>query len=479
MNAWNWLSFSPAGLASLTACSLLACQIEVETPPDAEAWDPFSDAAERAPGADEDWPDPPPLSALSPLPSVPEARAPNDDPDAAYAAPAPTLPVGAYRELIALDPALVNGPGAANANGDAPWSFRSQMQWLAGSTTDAARFTRAWLERWATTTDVGPALVQVRPRPGVRSRLIGAWLGPSSDVSAEDGLTASNLAASTTYGPPSPGVSWADAPFRLLAIVNRVDLATRACSGFAGELRYVYGIIDRETGQPLDATLILEMPYPESRSAAAWALAWSELGSLSRDEYGPALEALTREVQAGVDPLRVRLRSNEQALGEAATPGWEMREFKLQIQGAQLELVQTPLEFTPRADADPAVLADYVLGHAAEIRGSGASLPEELRAGAAEISSADFSWRVLGVNDGLRQAFSVQTCNGCHGGDTATLPFRHIAADASPNRPARLSRFLYDPEASGDELRRRQERLDVLSGSVCDPAEPAPGYPSE
>jgi hypothetical protein len=37
--------------------------------------------------------------------------------------------------------------------------------------------------------------------------------------------------------------------------------------------------------------------------------------------------------------------------------------------------------------------------------------------------------------------------NGCHGGDTATLPFQHLVADPQLQRPARVSRFLYDPEA--------------------------------
>jgi hypothetical protein len=141
--------------------------------------------------------------------------------------------------------------------------------------------------------------------------------------------------------------------------------------------------------------------------------------------------------------------------------------------------VQVPLEFTPRADLDPALLAEHVLASSEQLRTSAVSLPEAWRAGAAELADANFSWPVLGVSERLRQAFSIQTCNGCHGGDTASLPFRHIGPGGAASRPARLSRFLYDPGAPADELRRRSARLDVLSGSLCEATEPAPGYPGE
>jgi hypothetical protein len=230
----------------------------------------------------------------------------------------------------------------------------------------------------------------------------------------------------------------------------------------------VYAAVDPASSTPLDLTLILEVPYPTTRTAAEWARAWRDLAALPPGEaYTAALVALTREVQAEADPLRVRLRTNELAFSDAAQKSWEMRQFDVQIRSGALALEQVPLEFTPRADVDPAELSDYVLEHADEIEGKGASLPEDLRAGAAQIDAPDFSWSVLGVSERLRRAFSVQTCNGCHGGDTATLPFRHIGAGSSLDAPARLSRFLYDPDAATDELRRRSGVLDALSATEC------------
>jgi hypothetical protein len=274
-----------------------------------------------------------------------------------------------------------------------------------------------------------------------------------------------------------PLPSWDDAPFRLIAIINRVDLAAEACSGYTGELRFVYGAVDPGTSTLLDLTVIVEVPYPTTRPAAEWARAWRDLAELSGESYAAGLATLTRDVQREGDPLRARLRSNEIALANAGAAAWEMREFQLQIHDGALGLVQVPLALTPRADADPAALSAFVLENGAAIESSGVSLPPSLRAGAAAIDSADFSWTVLGVSERSRQAFSQQTCNGCHGGDTASLPFRHVGPGASSSEPARLSRFLHDPAASSDELRRRSSVVEALGATECEPSTPAETYP--
>lgn len=433
---------------------LLACQIEVETPPEkARASDENSD---WQPPDGQAWHD----TRLGPVPPVPdEYPASTETPEA------PSLPPQMYRDLIVLDPAVVNGPLADSARLDAPFSFRAQMQWLAGAGGEPFDFTRSWLASWEATS-VGPSLAPVTPRPAARELLIEPWLGAE--------------AADAGYPTLVTAPAWEQVPFRLIAIVNRVDLAADPCSGPAGELRYVYTASEPSSGRALDMTVILEVPYPTLRPAAAWAQAWSELAALpSPEEYVARLSALAREVRLEADPLRVRLRSNEVALANAGAPSWELREFQLQIHSARLSLVQVPLEFTPRPDVDPALLAEHVLEHEQDLRTSGASLPDAWRAGAAELSDPSFSWPVLGVSERLRQTFSVQTCNGCHGGDTATLPFRHIEPSASAAGPARLSRFLYDPDADVDELRRRALRLEELRSSLCEAPEPELVYPGE
>jgi hypothetical protein len=434
-----------------------------------------------------------------------------------------------YRDLIVIDPEIVGGRLAASDVDGAPFSFRAQMQWLAGASREPLEFTRSWLRAWENTSEVGAQLAPVAPRPMLGRVLVDPWLvasgiepsaSPASELtgygdatgdgaepdaaesddpyvagddapapaeSAEPAPGYAEPSAPAVSDEPEPGYSdsdpdeplpsWKHAPFRLIAIVNRVDLAALPCEGYAGELRYVYAAVDPATSKPLDLTLILEVPYPTTRTAAEWARAWRDLAALAPGEaYTAGLVALTREVQAQGDPLRARLRTNERAFSDAARDGWEMREFDVQIRAGALELAQVPLEFTPRADADPAELSDYVLDHADEIEGKGASLPDNLRAGAARIDAPDFSWSVLGVSERLRRAFSVQTCNGCHGGDTAALPFRHIGAGASLDSPARLSRFLYDPDAATDELRRRSGVLETLGATECEAVTPSEGY---
>jgi hypothetical protein len=100
--------------------------------------------------------------------------------------------------------------------------------------------------------------------------------------------------------------------------------------------------------------------------------------------------------------------------------------------------------------------------------------PEALRAGAAQIPSADFKWQA-GVPSDLRTQFSRETCNGCHGGETKTLPFQHIAPALEGQAGTRLSHFLHDGSGKTDELARRERLLRELLTTNCD-ATPSP-YP--
>lgn len=431
---------------ALGALSLFACRIEVEDPPHADSDAQFRSAEPPEEPWRDDIPDHPSLPSSSAggtgggpaLPPVPLAPSPDD------------LPAHRYDALIVVDPQIVGELGH-NADPDAPLSFRAQMHWLAGAARDPLDFTRAWLTRWASESSVGPDGAPVTPRPGARDLLLAGWLGASGGGG---------------YSGASTPPSWADAPFQLIAIVNRVDLAADPCSGFAGELRLVYTALDPRTHQALDATAILELPYPTTRSAAEWARSWSTLGTAR----APALAEIARSVRLDADPLSARWRTNEIALADpAALPSWELREFHLEIEDGALALAPATLEFTPREDVDPALLSAHVVGHADAIRTGAVSLPAELRAGAARTATPDFSWPVLGVSESLRLAFSVQTCNGCHGGDENALPFQHIVPDPELQRPARLSRFLYDPDAPSDELRRRSMRLQQLAASQCPP----------
>jgi hypothetical protein len=439
------------------ACAALACEIRVDSPPHRDS----------EPGLEDVSPSYPPPVDTPAYPDVAEAPSV----PGIYPPLTPPMPPDLYPALIVLEPAVVQGPLARNGNRDAPFSFSAQMEWLAG-TRDPFDFTRDWLLEWEAVTAVGPAEALVMPRPEATPSLIARWR-EASGMPAGSPRTGGYDTGGYDAGGDGAGLEWGAAPFQLVAIVNRVDLASGPC-GAGGELRLIYTALDPVTGVLSDMTLIFEIPYPTTRAPAEWARAWRELGSLANSEgYGRQLGLLVREVQAGADPLRVRVLSSEMVFAQP----WEMREFHVQVRGGELALLQVALESTPRPDVDPARLSEHVLAHADELREGAVPLPEDLRAGAAQIGTPGFSWPVLGVSEGLRHAFSVQTCNGCHGGDVSTLPFRHVAPSAEPEQPAMVSRFLYDPEAAKDELRRRSAVLEELATSTCEPSAGA-GYPS-
>ena len=187
-----------------------------------------------------------------------------------------TSAVDADRELLVVDPSVLGDPRAS-------WTFGARLEEIAGAhaATDTAS---GWLAEWTNVTSVGGAYVT--PRTGT-SVLADAW----------------------------KAVGWdpARAPFRLIAIVNRVDLRDdpSACVGSAGELRFVYNAVD-DKGAALAMTLIVEIPYPKTKSPHDWAAAWHALASLDfGPAYNDALEAITRSVTENVDVRTIRLRTNE------------------------------------------------------------------------------------------------------------------------------------------------------------------------
>lgn len=366
-----------------------------------------------------------------------------------------------FRSLLVRDPSVVRGP-VASSELSGPLSFRAIMQWLVGGEARALPATREWLGQWETATKVGAYAAPVVPRPQINSLLIEPWF--SSRPSTPPPGTGPYYEAS----PPRPDTSlWERAPFRLIAVVNRFDLGLEPCSGSAGEIRFVYAVLDRTLTAPLEMTVIVEIPYPETRLPVAWARAWQELPLLADERHATALGELARDILREADPYRARVRTNEAALGGGGDKSWELREFHVEDGEFGRRLLMNTLDSTPREDVDPKSLATHIVQNAEEIGLHAVSLPEALQGAAARTPRAGFTWAVPGVEESLRTAFSRQTCNGCHGGDTPALPFQHIAADPSLDGPALLSRFLSDPASPMDELRRRQRHLEQLLASKC------------
>jgi hypothetical protein len=282
----------------------------------------------------------------------------------------------------------------------------------------------------------------------------------------------------------------AKAPFRLLAIVNRVDLRNSASSSSsAGEARFVFGALGPGC-QPLEFTVIFEFGIQRNDCEAVkdWARQWFDLGSLElgSGEYNAALEAITEQfVRAGAAPSKPngsalnQLRTNEIAVGGE----WELREFNLSATGA---LKQVTVKMTPDLSLNrTAVLANFVNENEADILADRHVVPDQFPggnsflAGAAPMPGFVF-WDgpptgPLITSREARHKFSLQTCNGCHLGETST-GFTHIKPAPFGFR-AGLSGFMtgtavFDPSdglplREFNELQRRAADLDQLVNSSC------------
>jgi hypothetical protein len=237
------------------------------------------------------------------------------------------------------------------------------------------------------------------------------------------------------------------APMRLLAIVNRLDLRDLS-KGQAGEGRFVFAATD-SSGAATQFTLILEYRLPASSEAdvLAWANLWHGLNGLTpgSPDYNAALEAITeRFAGRNADPGGVngsalnQLRTNEVAL---AFP-WELREFTLSGSGL---LQPDTVKLTPDSSfLGQAIVADFVNENEGAILIERHSVPEvfngvDFLAGSS-LNDID-AWTAEGIsNNEARHKFSLNTCNGCHGRETDT-GFLHIFPRAA-GETAGISGFL-------------------------------------
>jgi hypothetical protein len=286
-------------------------------------------------------------------------------------------------------------------------------------------------------------------------------------------------------------------PFRLIAIVNRVDLRTNTSygGGNAGEGRFVFEMVEPQQCQTERFTVILEYGVPKSFCPAvrAYGQQWYNLGALvpGSPAYNNSLEQITDQfTAANAAPSKTngsalnQLRTNELALGVSP---WELREF---IIGKTHQLVETTVKQTPDISANNTQrLADYINTNAAAILNNTYTVPlvfqnSHFLGGAAPVPSQGLFWDGPGAHPSAqiltantRFTFSLNTCSGCHAGETNT-PFQHLGSTI----PNGISGFLTgitvtDPagEQTGvspthrgfDDLTRRATDLDALVNSPC------------
>ena len=426
------------------------------------------------------------------------------------------------RELMITDPAVVDSEAAHYPGA---WSFGGLIEALAGE-EKAGGCVATWLKTWTATQVVNTQ--KVAPRYGILEKVIQPW-------QKRDGYQ------------PNAGRAWIpqmrNAPFRLLAIVNRMDLCAPAVAGTlknveeiwrlqgrekqflkltgddtfgglgrglqpasfgfygvsptrnpaeqttAGEGRFVFGAID-ESGAPLAGgwTIILEYNLNLTQKlidTRDWAKAWHDLGrvEVKDPKFRSSLEELTRAFTHHSHGSLAQLRSSEAVFGE----GREFRQFSFSGDTFTPEtLTQTPAPvFAQKHSPEQRALGQFIYERQALIRSGVELVPAKmltrddeipLLGGSAVIpaSEPNFYWDVKApVTREARRLFSLNTCNGCHGGETACSGGMHIHPRAE-GAEAILSNFLRtdgrpvhvsDPDAKGfkTEYEEMNDRAAILA----------------
>jgi hypothetical protein len=376
-------------------------------------------------------------------------------------------PIDPHRSLLITDPAVVADPertvDPCDGSAKLPvWSFGHLVSEMAAQRPDltAQEFARQWLTLFGTPQTVNGQTVAPR---NVDAVLLKPW--------EETGFDLARL------------------PFRLLAIVNRVDLrrGPLQVGDNAGEVRFIFGAVDlRRQCRPLRFAVIVEYGVRKKgcSEVRGWARQWAALSQLdpSDPRYRSALEKLTGPLVVS-NPTISRpnhswldqVRTNEADLGTDGV--WEMREFRIDRRKGTLR--QDPLSMTPRADLNSTpALGRFLSSITPELNQHDYEVPRSFPLGTpflgavARLPNADVFWDAPNYNNkDTRHFFSLNTCTGCHGRETNTS-FVHIDP-----RTGALSDFLSgtsvaDPKDPSivhpfAELEQRRRALDVLIRKGC------------
>lgn len=411
---------------------------------------------------------------------------------------------------VVEDPKRTYDPCNNTGNPQGPWTFAELMRQLAspnpGSIANDAQtisFIEKWLDTWNGTPTVNGDLLDLRPSNSV----ITTWLN----------LSAANGAA--------PGqLLLENVPFRLMAIVNRVDLRGASGYGFlnAGEARLVFCLLD-DNCNPRRMTVIFEygVPLEACEDVKAWGQAWADLEAFTFPDpsYNDQLQKITDFFTlCGSSPSKPNESSlNQLRTNELTFAGpWQLREFNI-IKG-NLRNVTTKQEPALKYNAqvtnpDVVLMANWVNANAASILANNYIVPDQVSGidflgGKADVTGSPVGPPSPGNNphhwdgdatpgpahittDDVRHIFSLNTCSGCHAGETQTA-FTHIDPTGFGS-VASISQFLSGaapspsglfmvPDAAGrpsffapqmrgfNDLWRRALDLQDLLDSECRPA---------
>lgn len=438
---------------------------------------------------------------------------------------------------VVEDPARTYNIYNNTGNPVGAWTFGTLIKNMANTPVtgvSAKAFLKSWVKHW-TTDFIVNGNVEAESRPDVMAHLIRPWLEKCG------GLSVPHCPAPIGSDPINPGnweCIWDNpliteanllkyAPFKLTAIVNRVDLIGN--TGYvrnlrnSGETRFIFSLINPATGRvpahldpesvdrpagsgssvcpdlvtlgspPIPTidwdglNVILEYNNPQTHrcDVRSFMQGWLDLSAyplptnnIPNSDFNDALEALTSVVTgAGATPTAPngsaigRIRTNERLFSDHLTvnvgPGfpqwshldWEFRQFEINPVTHLLEqkpLFNTPKDimmnfveggggmddngFTAPASGDPDV-ANWIRQHHLRVALGTHSLPAMALSYLARVRGefmhySEIDWKTMNQTFGsnypypanfrkLRHQYSLQTCQGCHNGETKTF-FTHV-----------------------------------------------------
>ena len=406
---------------------------------------------------------------------------------------------------VVEDPARTWNSCAQTGTVNGPWTFGTLMRQLASKSptqiaTDAqvSDFVKNWLNSWANSQSVnGDAIAS---RTLVSSTILNPWLTKSQNA-----------------GSPSGQLNMKFAPFKLTAITNRFDLRNGTAFGVTGspcgEGRFVFCLISSNCSGPLQMTVIFEYRINKPNTCQdlhAWAQQWVDLKKLNfgSSQYNQALQNITNQFTlSGTNTAKInqsslaQVRTNEVVLSPSPQT-WELREFTLvnvttghgKHQVTTANLRETTVKQVPADKFDVQVvnsdvqrMADFVnqnqsavnagtftvplswegftfLGGTTHVKGNPTGTPPNVFHwdGTSSANAATFL-----IDNNARFNFSVQTCSGCHSGETQTA-FTQV----NPvffGTEARLSGFLTGVKGTGGAIDFDHDSANLLM-SVQDAA---------
>ncbi len=400
--------------------------------------------------------------------------------------------LGLYNTAL-FDLSRVYIPCSGEGNGDGVWSFGHVMRQMAGGGS-AEDFTEAWLKLYTADQTSGATNGFTVEAVGQAQQFIDDWKTAGGGVLNLD-----------------------KPPFRLMAIVPRVDLRSGPSNPYGGsphdggEMRLIFGAVQPlNPCQNMDFSVIVEygVPMDTCTEIKAWAQAWRALSEIDMwddpEAYSVALEALTLQItEAGAEPGNPngsalnQLRSNELDLGSGNA--WRIREYHHAGFLEQATTAATPdkkfrnglptdfrvfdaLISSPLIPGAPLTMIDPTTNSPVPFLGAEAlvAFPNGPPAWGS-VTELDFSQAALSDQ---RQRRAMQTCSGCHGGETHTAqahmfnpanddvspfligtndlggPVSVVDPVAPPGTPGSKTRSFFD-------LQRRQNDMNAAANQAC------------